>query len=97
LPEGDRILRGAKPEDLPVHGPIKFELAINLKAEQALGLTIPFSWLVCADEIKFRLFRCPLLAQIGCVTTANQCPFLILHFIFCLLFSAVTHASIQKK
>ena len=46
-----KVLHGVKPEDLPVEQPTKFDLVVNLKTAKALGLTIPQSMLLLADEI----------------------------------------------
>jgi putative ABC transport system substrate-binding protein len=47
----DRILRGAKPGDLPVQFPVKYEMVVNLKTAKSLGLTVPQSILLRADEV----------------------------------------------
>ena len=47
----DRILRGAKPAELPIQFPTKFEMVLNLQAAKALGLTVPLTLQAIADEV----------------------------------------------
>jgi putative ABC transport system substrate-binding protein len=47
----DKVLRGTKPADIPVEQPAKFDLAVNLITAKAIGLTIPESFLLRADEV----------------------------------------------
>jgi hypothetical protein len=61
----DGILRGARPCEIPIETPTKFELVINLKAAEALGLTIPESLLLRADGLLRSLHTCGIADDIG--------------------------------
>ena len=50
-PYVDQVLRGVKPADLPVQVPIKFEMAVNARTAKALGLAVPLSIILGADEV----------------------------------------------